>query len=185
MRTLTNCENPSSNPLQNASCCIQEAACDSVNYSVSRWWLWSMLWYYFSKSQTVIGWWHFQMLIVVPSSLWDAISIVVKTIERITMTYITGNSDAASSKIYRISTCFHRSKQEFKKYFSWQLRSKQIWKPSAHIQKVLMWILRPSKKLFISWHCPVKDDRRATVKKIELFIILLFVSVCWTITVRR
>jgi hypothetical protein len=36
MKTLTNCENTSSNPLQIACCGIQEAACDSVNCSVSR-----------------------------------------------------------------------------------------------------------------------------------------------------
>ncbi len=35
METLTNCENPSSNPLQIACCDIQEAACDFVNCSVS------------------------------------------------------------------------------------------------------------------------------------------------------
>jgi hypothetical protein len=36
MKTLTNCENPSGNPLQIACCSIQEAACDSVDCSVSR-----------------------------------------------------------------------------------------------------------------------------------------------------
>jgi hypothetical protein len=36
MKTVINCENPSSNPLQNACCDIQEAACDSANCSVSR-----------------------------------------------------------------------------------------------------------------------------------------------------
>jgi hypothetical protein len=36
MKTLTNCENPSSNPLQIACCGIPEADCDSVNCSVSR-----------------------------------------------------------------------------------------------------------------------------------------------------
>ena len=30
MKTLTNCENPSSNPLQIACCGIQEATCDPV-----------------------------------------------------------------------------------------------------------------------------------------------------------
>ncbi len=54
--------------------------------------------------------------------------------------------------------CFHRSKQELKKYFSSQLRCKNIFRPSAPIQKVLFWFLRPSKKLFISWHCPFKRD---------------------------
>jgi len=38
MKTLTYCENPSSNPLQIACCGIQEAACDPVNCSVSRRW---------------------------------------------------------------------------------------------------------------------------------------------------
>jgi hypothetical protein len=36
MQTLTNCENTSNNPLQIACCGIQEAACDSINCSVSR-----------------------------------------------------------------------------------------------------------------------------------------------------
>jgi hypothetical protein len=107
MKTLTNCENPSRNPLQNACCGIQEAACNSVNYSVSRrwFWFWSMLvHYYFSKLQTVIGCRHYQRLIEVSYYLWGAASIVVKTRKnRITMTHITGNSDAASSKISRIT----------------------------------------------------------------------------------
>jgi hypothetical protein len=49
MKTLTNCENLSSNPLQTACCGIQEAACDSVNCSVSRRLFWSVLLYYFSE----------------------------------------------------------------------------------------------------------------------------------------
>jgi hypothetical protein len=36
MKKLSHCENPSSNPLQNAFCGIQEAACDSVNYFVNH-----------------------------------------------------------------------------------------------------------------------------------------------------
>jgi len=36
MKTLSNCENPFSNPLQIACCGIQEATCDSVNCFVSR-----------------------------------------------------------------------------------------------------------------------------------------------------
>ncbi len=32
-----------------------------------------------------------------------------------------------------------------------------ILKVSAHVQKVLIWLLRPSNKLFISWHNPFKD----------------------------
>jgi hypothetical protein len=36
MKTLTSCENPSSNPLQIGCCGKQEAACDSVNCSVSQ-----------------------------------------------------------------------------------------------------------------------------------------------------
>jgi hypothetical protein len=36
MKTLPNCENSSSNPLQTACCGIQAAACDSVNCSVSQ-----------------------------------------------------------------------------------------------------------------------------------------------------
>ncbi len=35
-KTLTYCENPFINHLQNACCGIQEAACDSVNCSVSQ-----------------------------------------------------------------------------------------------------------------------------------------------------
>jgi hypothetical protein len=36
MKTLTNCKNPSSNPLQTACCGIDEPAYDSVSCSVSR-----------------------------------------------------------------------------------------------------------------------------------------------------
>jgi hypothetical protein len=36
MKTLTSCENPASYPLQIDRCGTQEAACDSVNCSVSK-----------------------------------------------------------------------------------------------------------------------------------------------------
>ncbi len=46
MKTLTNYENLFSNRLQIACCGIQEAACVSVNCSVSRRWFWSVQRYY-------------------------------------------------------------------------------------------------------------------------------------------
>jgi hypothetical protein len=46
--TLINCENPSSNPLEIASCGIQEATCDTVYCSVM---ILKKLRYYFSKYQ--------------------------------------------------------------------------------------------------------------------------------------
>ncbi len=119
MKTLTYFEDPNQNPLQKACCCIQEAACDSVNCSVSwRWW-WKIL--NFLKRVSVLlfritGRWlavsFFKGGIEVSNSLWGAARV--------------GNYDAASCKISRISKCFHRSKQELKKYFSWQFRCKKF-----------------------------------------------------------
>ncbi len=43
MKTLSNCENPSSNPLQTACCGIQEPAYDSENCSVSQRWFWKLV----------------------------------------------------------------------------------------------------------------------------------------------
>ncbi len=40
-------------------------------------------------------------------------------------------------------------------------------KPSAHIQKVLIWFLRPSKKLFILWHCPFKVPSGTEMERAE------------------
>jgi hypothetical protein len=36
MKTLTTCENPSSNPLQHAFCSIQEVACDPVIFNKKK-----------------------------------------------------------------------------------------------------------------------------------------------------
>ncbi len=74
MKTLTNCENRSINPLQIACCGIQEAACDSVNCSVSLRWFWSVLLYFFSKYQAdywlqTIDCWLFQRMNWVAASL--------------------------------------------------------------------------------------------------------------------
>ncbi len=54
--------------------------------------------------------------------------------------------------------------------------------PSAHIQKVLNWFLRPLKKLFILWHCPFnKGLLYSTVKAhnvdrvfMKIFFIYIF-----------
>ncbi len=55
MKTLSNCENPSSNPLQTACCGIQEPTYDSVNCSVSRRGFWSVLLFIKESSQ-----WEYQ-----------------------------------------------------------------------------------------------------------------------------
>ncbi len=42
MKSLINCENPSSNPLQGACFGFTEAACDDKNCSESRLWFWKL-----------------------------------------------------------------------------------------------------------------------------------------------
>ncbi len=53
MKKYTNFEDPYWNPLPNACFGIQEAACDSVNCSISRKWWWKML--KFLKQVSVLG----------------------------------------------------------------------------------------------------------------------------------
>jgi hypothetical protein len=117
MKTLTNCENPSSNCLQIACCGIQEAACDSVNCFFKPEMILNIR-YYFSKYQAD-----------------NKLSAFPKDELRLTILFELppvlfgaggGDSDAASGKISRIIKCFHRSKQDLKKYFSEQKRRKKI-----------------------------------------------------------
>ncbi len=44
MKSLTNCENPSSNPLQGGRSGSPEAACDSKSCFESRLWFWKLFW---------------------------------------------------------------------------------------------------------------------------------------------
>jgi hypothetical protein len=99
---LTNFEDPYWKPLQNAWCGIQEATCDSVNCSVIRWWWWNIqqiLKRFSVLLFKITGRWladvFFKGWIEVSNSLWGATRVL----------------------IFRISKCFHRSKQELKKIF--------------------------------------------------------------------
>jgi hypothetical protein len=56
------------------------------------------------------------------------------------------NSDAASCKIFIISKCFHRSKQELKKYFSIHLRCKKLKTIGAYTESSDL-ILKALKKM--------------------------------------
>jgi hypothetical protein len=116
----------------------------------------------FGKIQFLVTSLHFRFPVhVVPPQVDDWLSAFSKAELRLTIPLSCtslvggggGDSDAASGKISIISKCFHRSKQELKKYFSRLWKWKKIYKTSAPIQKVLIWFL---KKLFISWHCPFK-----------------------------
>ncbi len=120
MKTHTNFEDPYWNPLRNACCSIQEAAYDSVNCSISRILRWKIQVLLFKITDIWLAVGFFKGWIEVSNSLWGAARV---------------ESDAASCKISWISMCFHRSKQELKKYFSSQLRCKEN----------------------SSWHCPFKN----------------------------
>jgi hypothetical protein len=54
--------------------------------------------------------------------------------------------DAAFGTIFRIDKCFQRSKQKLHINFSLELGRLKIWKPFAHVQKVLIKLYRPWKK---------------------------------------
>ncbi len=59
-----------------------------------------------------------------------------------------------------INKIFKEASRNLKSTFP-DIEDAQKWKkPSVPIQKVLNWFLRPSKKLFISWHCPFKRDKQ-------------------------
>ncbi len=55
------------------------------------------------------------------------------------------------------SKWFHKSKQKFYFWFSSQKDEKKLWKPSALIQKVLVWFFGPSKKYSIRVTIPLSS----------------------------
>ncbi len=138
MKTPSNFEDPHWNPLQNACCGIQEAACDSLSCSVSlRWFLKRVLVLLFKIPGCRLFHrlnWSFQF------------SLRCRGV---------GNSDAPSGKSPELVSVFiEASKSLIKKVFL-KIKMQKNLQASAHIQK-LTWFLRSSKKLFISWHCPFK-----------------------------
>ncbi len=122
MKTLTNHENPSRNPLQTACCGIPEP------------WFCKL----FRKPEMILK--HVMVLIFI-TGRWLTIGISQGWIEAHNFLWVAfplscrrlvegwvgegGGSDAASVKIFIISKCFHRSKQELKKYFSRHWRCKK------------------------------------------------------------
>jgi hypothetical protein len=57
---------------------------------------------------------------------------------------------------YQFSKCFHRSKQEHKKYFSRHWRCQKIFKTIGAYTESTDKIFKAFKKLFISWHYTFK-----------------------------
>ncbi len=70
------------------------------------------------------------------------------------------NLKRITGRTFTISKCFYRSKPELTVifYFLQYKAAKNLKTIGAHTEStILIWFLRPSKKLFISWHCPFKD----------------------------
>jgi len=78
------------------------------------------------------------------------------------------NSDAASCKIFIISKCFHRSKQELKKYSSIHWRCQKFKKTIGAYTESTDLIFKALKKLFISWHCPFNNCKNIDGPAIHL-----------------
>ncbi len=123
-KSLTNCENPSSNnPLQKACSGFPIAACDSKSCSVSRLWSWKL----FRKPAM--------------NECWRKL-----TNER----EGKQNSDAAVGTVFRINKCFQKIKQILCIYFSGTRKAKKCKHNLRMDRMLLLFILiqfyRPSKK---------------------------------------
>ncbi len=143
MKTVNNCENPSTNPLHTACCGIQELAYDSVNCSVSWRWFWNVFRYYFlyQVDDRLLAFSKAELKLTIPFEL-PPVSLGV-------------GGGGILMRLPSGSKCFHRSKQKFKKYFlrHWSC-IKNLKTISAYTEST--GFLRSSKKLFILWHNPFK-----------------------------
>ncbi len=143
MKTLTNCEKPSSNPLQTVCCGIQEPA----YCSISQRWFWSVLRYYFS--QQVDDW----LLAFSKAELRFTISF-----ELLPVSWGgggAGNLMRLLVKYPELISFFIKASRYFKSTF-WDIEDAKKFKNHRRLYtyQVLIWFLRHSKKLFISWPCP-------------------------------
>ncbi len=137
MKTLTNFEDPYWNPLQNACCGIQEAACDSVNCSLSRRWWWKIqknLKLVSSKPQADDWLLAFQRL---NCSLWGAAEL-----ENLMRLPVKSPLFIEASR--NLESIF-LNKKDAKNIKNHQRMYRKYW---------VIWFWRPSKKCFISWKCP-------------------------------